>query len=144
MASMNASRAGLLSMILPAATLSLACQDRQDPLSDLEDTKWVLVDVAGHRALPSPLATLEFTETGVFGGHTSCNSFGGRFEADRDRLQVTELMQNLAGCLSPIGDQESRYMDALSGAERIELEDDELLMHSDAFDLPLRFRPAGE
>lgn len=142
MASMNAPRTGLLALVLLAATLSFACSDRGVALSDLEGTTWILIDAAGHRALPSPLATLEFTEPGVFGGHTSCNNFGGRIEVDRGRLHVTELMQTHIGCRASIGVQETRYMEALSGAERIELQGDDLLIFSDAFELPLRFRPA--
>lgn len=144
MASMEASRTGVLAVVLLAAILTLACRERDRTLPDLEGTKWVLVDVAGRPVLPSPLATLEFTDPGGFGGHTSCNHFGGRIEEEGGRLRVTELMQNLAGCGPPIGVQEARYTEALSGAERLELEGDELRIYSDAFELPLRFRPARE
>lgn len=144
MRGMRRLRFASLAPVLLVATLFVGCDDADIPLSDLEGTQWVLLDVAGQPAVASPTATLEFTEPGAFGGHSACNNFGGTIQGAGDRLRVTELMQTLTGCQAPIGEQETRYLEALLGAKRLEFKDDDLLIFSDAFDAPLRFRRADE
>ena len=113
-----------------------------DDLERLVNSRWILVDVAGQPALPSPPATLEFAPPDGIQGNSSCNGFGGKVRFDNRELTTTDLAQTSMGCGVAVNEQEARYMRGLVEVERFEFDGEELLLHTQAYDAPLRFRLA--
>lgn len=121
-----------------AGTLG-ACAAPPPAPEPLWGSEWQLQSIAGQAALPQPVATLAFPQSGLAAGNGSCNRFSGPVEIDRDRLKFGPLMSTKMACLGGASQQESRYLAALRGAQRYEVQGDTLLIHSQGMEQPLRF-----
>jgi heat shock protein HslJ len=102
-------------------------------------SEWQLQLIGSQAALPQPIATLNFPQTGQTAGHGSCNRFSGTVEIDKDRLRFGPLISTKMACPGGASEQESRYLGALRGAQRYEVQGDTLLIHAQGMDQPLRF-----
>jgi heat shock protein HslJ len=89
-----------------------------EPDADLEGTTWRLdsiVEGAGPDGSVSSVLgepTLELDGERL-GGDTGCNSFGGDYEIDGDRLRVGQIDQTLMGCDDALTSQERHVLDVL-------------------------------
>lgn len=88
--------------------------------------KWRLANMA-ESSLPTPMVpseelTVNFSE-GRISGSGGCNRFMGSYEVEGDRLTIGQLASTFKACEQPIMDQESRYLKALQGTQRYELDD---------------------
>jgi heat shock protein HslJ len=88
---------------LIAALLPAACADGPTSPSAIVGTDWQLASVqlpgAGPVANGRPdLFTLRFDDDGRAGARVACNSCGGRYALDGDRLTVSSLACTLALC----------------------------------------------
>ncbi len=136
----------------PAADVS-PTPTTDDALARLRSTDWILVDVAGVPAIDGVEATLSFTDpdpqpanvhpqpgtAGYAGGQASCNGFNGGVDISGDRLIYHGALRTLMSCNAI--DQEERYLEVLSAAERFAFDGDQLLIFAAGYDLPLRFAP---
>jgi heat shock protein HslJ len=89
-----------------------------EPDADLEGTTWRLdsiVEGAGPDGSVSSVLgepTLEL-DGDRLGGDTGCNSFGGDYELDGDRLRVGQIDQTLIGCDDALTSQERHVLGVL-------------------------------
>jgi len=67
----------------------------------LENKKWILTAIAG-----KPLPKLEKTPFPVFdqqkqsaGGDTGCNSFGGSYKTEANKISITEIISTMSACI---------------------------------------------
>lgn len=89
---------------------------------------WRLANMAESN-LPTPMVPPQETELtanfsqGRITGSGGCNRFMGSYEIKGDRLTINQLASTFKACQEPIMNQESKYMKALQGAQRFELDD---------------------
>ena len=88
---------------------------------------WRLANMTeGDSPMPMvPPQATELTATfadGKISGSGGCNRFMGSFETQGDRLSVGQLASTFKACEEPIMQQESRYLKALQGAQRYEID----------------------
>ncbi|WAL62021.1 META domain-containing protein [Thermocoleostomius sinensis] len=93
---------------------------------------WRLVNMTADNT-PTPMVpsqgielTADFAD-GRVTGSGGCNRFMGGYELDGDRLTISPLASTFKACEEPIMSQEIRYLNALQGAQRYELDDQEQL-----------------
>ena len=104
----------LATTIVALGLLLTACAS--DPLAG---ARWTLVSLNGQTPVKEHPITLHFSG-GELDGHAGCNSYGGRYEADGDRMRFPDdpdgagLWSELVGC--PAADamlQEEEYLRTL-------------------------------
>ena len=106
---------------------------------NLSGSEWVLEDIAGSAVLDNVQATLAFEANHKVAGHGSCNRFFGSAEIDGDRIKFGNLGSTRMACPEAVMNQETKYLQALQGAERLEWQDGHLLIHCKGLEKPLRF-----
>ncbi|WNZ21537.1 META domain-containing protein [Leptolyngbya sp. NK1-12] len=72
--------------------------------------------------VPAGELTVEFAGDRI-SGSGGCNRFTGSFDTEGNQLQVSPLASTFKACEQSIMDQETRYLTALQGAQRYELDD---------------------
>ncbi|XWK88465.1 MAG: META domain-containing protein [Phormidium sp.] len=113
----------------------VAQQTTKNPTSSYEMVQssslkgsWRLANMAESN-LPTPMVPPQETELtanfsqGRITGSGGCNRFMGSYEIKGDRLTINQLASTFKACQEPIMNQESKYMKALQGAQRFELDD---------------------
>jgi putative lipoprotein len=88
-------------------------------------------------------STLAFPEAGRATGSTGCNRFNGSVTIDGSFIKFGALATTRRACVPGVGNQESRYMKALSSAERFTIDGKNLLIYCRGFEKPLRFTPTN-
>lgn len=91
--------------------------------SGLAGTKWEVTGYNnGKQAVTSPIVgttlTLNFNADGTVSGDSGCNSYGGSYVVDGNKLTISKLISTLRACVSPDGvmDQEAQYLAALQNS----------------------------
>jgi heat shock protein HslJ len=105
----------------------------------LLNTEWLLEDLDGSGVVDHARATLSFPEAGKVAGNGSCNRFFATAEIHGDAVKLGALGSTRMACPEAVMNQESKYLEALQGAERFEWKDPYLLIYCRGFDKPLRF-----
>lgn len=113
-------------------------------IANLSSTDWVLEDLGGNSVLEATPPTIRFDESGRATGSGGCNRFNGPYVLDGDQLAIGPLASTRRACESPISIQESRYLQAIEAAERVEVSAPYLFLYTTQFDRPLRFIPLTE
>lgn len=94
------------------------------PVEDvsLEGTTWVLTAYNKNRPMEGTQPTIRF-EDGQVSGNASCNSYGGSYEVQGDKIGLSALFMTEMFCMEPEGvmDQESTYLEMLGNAVTFEL-----------------------
>jgi len=100
---------------------------------NFDDSAWVLTAINSDTAIIGNPPTLEF-EADMVSGNASCNTFGGRYQIQRETISFGPLARTEMYCVEPEGvmDQEQIYLDILGAAQRFELVDDILTIYSDS------------
>jgi heat shock protein HslJ len=107
-----------------------------EPDAALEGTAWRLDAIVEGRdpdsAVSSVLgdASLEF-EGGRLGGHSGCNSFGGGYEIDGNRLVVGDIESTLIGCDEALAAQEAHIVGVLQAEPAFRIEGASLQLTGD-------------
>lgn len=99
----------------------------------LDGTSWELYAFRKTRPIDGPTLTISF-ENGQVGGNAGCNSYGGSYEVDGEKLTISEVFATLMACLEPEGmmEQEAMFLQFLGDAQRFEMADGQLqLFRSD-------------
>jgi putative lipoprotein len=105
----------------------------------LVGTAWRLEDLGGARVLDRVEATLEFPEDGRAAGNGSCNRFFGPVRIEGESISFGQLASTRMACAELIGNQESKYLEGLQGAERFALDGATLSIYAKGMEKPLRF-----
>jgi heat shock protein HslJ len=127
-------------MILLVASLSTACSLNLTSTKDrLDSTRWVLVSMDGDADLIGNPPSAEF-EDGKISGSTGCNSYQGSYQVQEDGLVMGPLVRTEMDCQDPKGvmEQEDRFLEILSSAESLTLNDGSLLISGGGFQLDFR------
>ena len=108
----------------------------------LGDKRWILASIAG-KPLPK-IETVPFLvfdkQKGSAGGNSSCNSFGGSYKTEGDKISITEIISTLIACGDERMNIEREFLGGLQKATRFEIkagklnlyEGDTLLLAFDA------------
>jgi heat shock protein HslJ len=107
--------------------------------SDLAGSSWLLEDLAGAGVIDDARASLEFTEAGRVSGSATCNRFNGSVTMTGDSISFGPLASTRKACPEALMNQESKYLAALGAAERFEVKDSFLHIHTAGGSAPLRF-----
>ena len=102
-------------------------------------SEWRLEDLGGRGVLDRVQATLAFPEAGRVAGNSSCNRFFGSYTLMQDRIALGQLAGTRMACAPAVDEQETRYLDALQKAQRLEVRGTTMLMHVQGLEKPLRF-----
>jgi heat shock protein HslJ len=105
----------------------------------LVGSEWRLEDLGGRGVLDRVQATLAFPEAGRVAGNSSCNRFFGSYTLMQDRIALGQLAGTRMACAPAVDEQETRYLDALQRAQRLEVRGTTMLMQVQGLDKPLRF-----
>lgn len=120
-------------------TLALAACGSSGSVPDLKGTSWVLVEINGQPVLDGSSPTLVFNEDGV-GGNGSCNTFGGDFKQENEKLTIEQLFSTLMYC-DNVMDQELAYFTALQEAASFQIKDGNLQILNAGGQVTLAFTP---
>ena len=105
-------------------------------VAGLEDITWVLVSYGEPKyersVLPDTEITIEFVSSdGSVRGSAGCNSYGGGYDVDQDKLTFPgPLMGTAMACPEPIMNQEMEYLKTLQAAENYKIEGNQLQITS--------------
>ncbi|WP_300659901.1 META domain-containing protein [Hydrogenophaga sp.] len=105
----------------------------------LVGSEWRLDDLGGRGVINGSQATLAFPEAGRVAGNSSCNRFFGSYTLMQDRIALGQLAGTRMACAPAVDEQETRYLDALQKAQRLEVQGTTMLMHVQGLEKPLRF-----
>ena len=97
----------------------------------LEGTSWRLMTLGGAGLMPGTEITLNF-EKGEVRGSAGCNSYGGGYRLDGDKIAMTDLYNTEMACMEPPGvmDQEMEYLALLRDALSFEVGEGELFIEA--------------
>ena len=104
--------------ILVAAVLLAACSGGASASASVTGT-WELVSY-GDPANPMPAVadvdtSVVFDDQGTISGNVGCNSFGGEYKVDGDRIAFGPISSTLMMCADPaIGDQETTVLNTFT------------------------------
>ena len=111
--------------------------------AELAGTEWILEDLGGNGVLDDVQASLvfpkEFPSEGKISGNGSCNSFSGSATIVDGVISIGPLATTRMACVPAVNDQESRFLQALQSAERLEYNGPFLFLYAKGLDHPLRF-----
>ena len=125
-------------LITVIAILLTACGSIGE--DSLKGTSWELYAISKHPPIDGSHITLKF-EDGQVSGNSGCNSFGGDYKVNGDKIEFGMMMSTLMACADPaMMDQETSFMQMLGKAQRFELADDQLLVYGSG-DEALTFVP---
>lgn len=112
----------VLAQQFPSPTLALQMAQASPSIQG----NWRLANMS-EDALPTPMLPSE-TLTAEFAGDRlsgsgGCNRFMGGFKTQDNQLTIEPLASTFKACETPIMDQEAKYLAALQGAQRYEVND---------------------
>jgi heat shock protein HslJ len=113
-----------LTIITWVAILLVACGGTGgDPLNG---TTWELYSMGQYSPIPGSRITLQF-EDGQVSGNGGCNSYGGEYQVNGDKIEIGMLMSTLMACVDPaMMEQETIFMGVLGNAQSFDIVDGQL------------------
>ena len=115
--------------------------DTELKAEELAGTGWVLQGAGGRDASQEGRTTLVFGKENKLSGRAACNGYFGGFELEKGSFSVGPIGATKMFCGPPLMDLEEAYLRALGNAQRVEKQDDRLLMHCEGLEAPLAFVP---
>jgi heat shock protein HslJ len=93
----------------------------------LDGTSWELYAYRKSRPTEGSTLTISF-EGGQIHGLAGCNSYGGSYRLDREKIVFNEIFATLMACPEPDGlmEQETMFLQFLGEAQRFEIVDGQL------------------
>lgn len=99
----------------------------------LHDRDWTLSWVQGMATMPDHPPTMRFGADGQMSGNTGCNSTGGPYTVDGDRLTFGVMMMTKRACVDPVRDAlESSFTTALNATKRYRIANGELELRDES------------
>ncbi len=102
--------------------------------SALQGPRWRLVELEGQPSLAgggarAPLLLFARERVDRVGGATGCNSMGGRYEADGERIRFSDLFSTKMACVEEERmRQETRFVGVLERSDRYSISGDSLTL----------------
>ena len=118
--------------LLTAIALLSACAGVLPGSGDpLDGTSWILKMYGGASLIPGTEITLAFEE-GQVRGSSGCNTYGGSYQVDGDKITMSDLFMTEMACLDPAGvmDQELEYLELLRDAQAFQVDEGELVIEA--------------
>ena len=108
-------------------TLFAGCSAFSNATDPLAGISWELYTLGDTRPIDGSRLTISF-EDGNISGTAGCNSYGGSYQLDGDRIFFGEIFATLMACVESEGrmDQEALFLRYLGEAQRFELADGQL------------------
>jgi len=95
----------------------------------LDGTSWELYSMGKYSPIAGSKITIQF-ENGQVSGNGGCNSYGGEYRVNGDKLELGMLMSTLMACADPaMMEQETIFMQALGDAQGFEIVGGQLQMY---------------
>lgn len=110
-----------LTLITWVVVMLVACGGiSSDPLNG---STWKLYSIGKYSPIAGSKITIRF-EDGQASGNSGCNSYGGEYQVNGDKINFQELESTLMACIDPSGvmEQESTYLNFLGEANRLEID----------------------
>lgn len=109
-------------------------------IDQLADSEWLLEELAGAGVIDTVRTTLRFQGTTAISGSGACNRYrAGIQSAGGETLTITPVAATRMACASAVMNQETRYFEALRSAQRMAIDNGNLLIFSEGNAAPLRF-----
>jgi len=89
----------------------------------LKGTSWRLTTLSGASLIPGTEITANFEDGEVHG--SACNSYGGSYQVNGDKLTMTDVFMTEMACVEPQGimEQELAFFNLLTSAQSFKLTD---------------------
>jgi heat shock protein HslJ len=100
--------------------------------SVLAEKKWYLDGQKERtsKAAPKPAFIVFDMEKGSAGGNTGCNSFGGKYKIEFDKLTITNIISTERACTEDDSmDTERKLLDGLRKTTSLDIKEDQLLLY---------------
>ena len=81
-------------------------------------------------AAPSVDTSVEFGSDGTLAGNVGCNSFGGDYKVDGDKIVFGQITSTLMFCEGPVGEQEATTLAVFTESATFVVEGDSLTITS--------------
>ncbi len=106
-----------LTLITWVVVMLVACGGISgDPLNG---STWKLYSIGKYSPIAGSKITIRF-EDGQASGNSGCNSYGGEYQVNGDKINFQELESTLMACMDPaLMGQETTFMQFLGDAQRI-------------------------
>lgn len=108
-------------------------------VEEFGSTDWVLEEIDGSALVDRVQATLRFQGNDRIVGWGGCNRYFANIRSGRKFFKVGPIGSTRRICPPVVMEQEERYFDALQKSRSIRMEDDQLVIDSDATQRPLKF-----
>ena len=99
-----------------AAATAAPTSSRAAGASPLTGKVWVLTSLAGKAPLKGTELTTELTSRRRASGSAGCNRYSGSYKVSGSAIRISPLAITQKACAEPIERQETRFLNALSGA----------------------------
>ena len=122
--------------------LTVACTQTgrlQRSVEDFKSTDWVLVEIDGGAAVDRVQATIRFQGNNRIAGWGGCNRYFANIRSGRNYFKVGPIGSTRRICPPVVMEQEERFFDALQKSTGIRMENDQLVIDSEATREPLKF-----
>ena len=98
------------------------------PTTEIRDREWKLASVGSISSMPSGAPpTLRFEADGRVSANTGCNSAGGAYTIDGDRLTIANVFSTKRACVDQARNElEAAYLDALRRTSSFRIVDGQL------------------
>lgn len=100
------------------------------PDAGLTGTRWVLDGLIQGDTVSTPVldteAFIQLFEDNTLVGDTGCRPFSGQYTISGAEVVVTELAADGHQCEDPLADQDNRFISAIEGGFRVEIEEGRL------------------
>lgn len=97
-------------------------------LQDLQGIEWVVEDINGSAVLEESTVTLHFGVDAKVAGKASCNSYSASYAIDGDKLTVSNAVSTRMACAPELMEQEHNFLDILTNAASLYLDEDGALV----------------
>ena len=89
----------------------------------LQAGEWVVEDINQGGIIDRSRVTLNFGNDGRVSGRASCNNYAGAYAVAGNRLTVSQLVTTRMACVGAMGQQESRFLQALENVSSFAVSD---------------------
>jgi putative lipoprotein len=97
-------------------------------LQDLQGIEWVVEDINGSAVLEDSTVTLHFGVDAKVSGKASCNSYNAGYTLDDEKLKIANAISTKMACAPELMDQERDFLDILTNATSLHLDEDGALV----------------
>ena len=120
---------------------STSIEDASQAAASLEGTSWVAESIDGEPVAEGFASTLTFEADDRISGSAGCNGYFGSWGQEDDTVVFGHIGATMMMCPDQQMEQESRFLEALNGAERFRISDGKLELYSAGVEQPMVLKP---